>query len=594
MFKRSQSSIHILLALLYSSFSFVQAAGLNPVSNQIDQREINREQQRQQQFQQQMQPDVDVRLPPTETPKATPLKALPADETPCFVINSIEVTGEAAARFQFARRQAIRQSGFKAGQCIGQQGLEYLTTLAQNALIQHGYTTSRILLGQQDLNSGRLILTVMPGHIRQVRYDDSDPNTHTGRIKHIPNKFPLHQGKILNLYDLEQGLENLRRLPTVEADMSIEPAQDAAGDGSQSDLAVKWRQRTIPVRMAVNLDDSGSHSTGRYQGGVTVALDNPLGLSDLFYANYNHDLGGKHSYTDSDGHKTGSGTNGYMLHYSVPVGYWLLAFNRSHYRYHQAVAGYAENYDYNGNSDTTDIGLSRIIQRNAKRKTTLGLKLWRRESHNFIEDAEIEVQQRHTAGWQANLSHREYLGKATLDFDLGYKRGTGAGHSQRAPEEAFNEGTSRMKIITADASVYWPFRLGQQTFSYDSSFHGQWNKTPLITQDQLSIGSRYTVRGFDGELSLMAPRGWYWQNNLNWAYQPQHQLYAGLDVGHIGTNSVNPQLGKTLAGAVIGTRGQFKAGGMLSYDLFAGKPIYKPQYFKTANTHVGFSLNYAF
>lgn len=578
-----------LLGWLHGTVSLsCQAVDVHHLSDQIDQQQIQREQQRQQQFQQQMQPDTDVRLPAQiKDTEITPLKALPTDETPCFVINHIEVSGESARRFQFVRRQAIRQSGFKSGQCLGQKGMEYITTLAQNALIRHGYTTSRILLGQQDLNSGQLVLTVIPGHIHQIRYDDSNPSTNTGRIKHIPNKFPVHQSKILNLHDLEQGLENLRRLPTAEADMSIESA------GGDSDLVIKWRQRAIPVRVALNVDDSGSHATGRYQSGVTVSVDNPLGLSDLFYANYNHDLGGKHSYTDSEGHKTSSGTNGYTLHYSVPLGYWLLGFNRSHYRYHQAVAGYAENYDYNGNSDTTDISINRVIQRHAQRKTTVGLKLWRRESHNFIEDTEIEVQQRHTGGWQTNLSHCEYLGKATLDLDLSYKRGTGAGHSQRAPEEAFNEGTSRMKIITASANLYWPFRLGQQIFSYDSSFHSQWNKTPLITQDQLSIGSRYTVRGFDGEVSLMAPRGWYWQNTLSWSYQPQHQLYLGMDVGHVGINAVSPQLGQTLAGAVIGTRGQFKAGGLLSYDLFAGKPIYKPQYFKTANIHAGFSLNYA-
>lgn len=560
-----------------------QAVGSDSISNQIDQQQIQREQQRQQQFQQQMQPDIDVRLD-TAPQVSGSVPVFPIAEQPCFIIQQIRLVGDEAAYFRFALNQTIKQSGFKPGMCLGNQSIGLISQLAQSSLINRGFVTSRIVLPEaQNLHSGELKLQVQAGRIHDIRYQ--------GNGRHLLNNaLSVSTGQILNLHDIEQSLENLKRLPTVEADIQMEPASEHG----QTDLVITTSQRTVPVRLAFNVDDSGSHSTGRYQGGVTVSVDNPLGLSDLFYANYNHDLGGKHSYTDSDGHKTDSGTHGYTLHYSVPVGYWLLGFNRSHYRYHQAVAGYAENYDYNGNSDTTDISINRVIQRNANRKTTAGLKLWRRESHNFIEDTEIEVQQRHTAGWQANLSHRQYVGPVTLDVDLSYKRGTGAGHSQRAPEEAFNEGTSRMKIITADASLYWPFKLGQQAFSYDSSFHSQWNKTPLITQDQLSIGSRYTVRGFDGELSLMAPRGWYWQNNLSWAYQPQHRLYLGMDVGHVGTNAVSPQLGKTLAGAVIGAKGQFKADGLLSYDLFAGKPIYKPQYFKTANTHVGFSLNYSF
>ncbi|WP_180297458.1 ShlB/FhaC/HecB family hemolysin secretion/activation protein, partial [Snodgrassella alvi] len=108
-----------------------------------------------------------------------------------------------------------------------------------------------------------------------------------------------------------------------------------------------------------------------------------------------------------------------------------------------------------------------------------------------------------------------------------------------------------------------------------------------------SIGGRYTVRGFDGEVTLMGERGWYWNNNLSWQYLGTHQVYLGLDVGHVAGPATEMQLGKTLAGAVIGFKGQMKAGGQWYYDIFAGKPIYKPQYFRTANTTVGFSLNYS-
>ncbi len=37
---------------------------------------------------------------------------------------------------------------------------------------------------------------------------------------------------------------------------------------------------------------------------------------------------------------------------------------------------------------------------------------------------------------------------------------------------------------------------------------------PLTQQDKLSIGGRYTVRGFDGELSLSGEKGWLWRNEL--------------------------------------------------------------------------------
>ncbi|PIT57134.1 hemin transporter [Snodgrassella alvi] len=581
----------LLVNLLGSSLLHAYAAPTSEVTEQLErkqQQQIIREQQRQQQFQQQMQPDVKVRLQPEEENPAQVSKLI-TNENPCFAIDSISLIGEEAGRFQFALKKAIRQSHFTPGMCLGAKGVNQLMTLAQNAVIERGYTTTRILASPQDLSSGKLQLSVIPGRIHAIRYNlDNAATTHIGRIRHIRNEFPARAGDILNLRKLEQGLENLRRVPTAEADIQIEPAEEP----NQSDIVISWAQRTVPLRLSLSVDDSGSHSTGRYQGGATLSVDNPLGLSDLFYVNYNHDLGGKDSYFSDDG-KTGSGTHGYALHYSIPVGNWLIAYNRNHYRYHQAVAGYNENYDYSGNSDNTDIGIPHMLYRNSHRKTDITAKLWRRESHNFINDAEIEVQQRRTAGWTVNLNHQEYIGNATLNLGIGYKRGTGASNSLRAPEEEFGEGTSRMKIITADVGFMLPFIWGKQHLSYDSNFHGQWNKTPLITQDQISIGGRYTVRGFNGEMSLMGERGWYWNNNLNWQYKAGQQVYLGLDVGHVAGPATEMQLGKTLAGAVIGFKGQIKAGGQWYYDIFAGKPIYKPQYFRTPGTSVGFSLNYS-
>ncbi|KAG1253636.1 hypothetical protein G6F66_015093 [Rhizopus arrhizus] len=43
------------------------------------------------------------------------------------------------------------------------------------------------------------------------------------------------------------------------------------------------------------------------------------------------------------------------------------------------------------------------------------------------------------AGWELGLGHRHFIGKATLDVNLAYRKGTGAFNALRAPEEAFGE-----------------------------------------------------------------------------------------------------------------------------------------------------------
>ena len=545
---------------------------------------------RRRQQEQQLQREVDVRLDDTRQNTLTPSAAESA-ESPCFPIHTVTLTGDAAGRFQFALKKALKETGFQSGQCLGAQGVNRIMVAAQNAVIGRGYTTTRILAAPQDLNSGTLELTVLSGKVRSVRTDTShNDQTRAARIAAFQNEIPLKGGDILNLRRIEQGLENLKRVPTAEADIQIVPA-DAP---DESDIVVAWRQRLLPYRLSLGVDDSGSKTTGKYQGSLTFSADNPFGLSDLFYLSYGRHLGHTDAHTDSEGKKTAGGTQSYAFHYSVPAGNWLWSWNHNYYRYHQAVAGINEVYDYNGKSRGSDIGFTRLLYRDARRKSHIGFKLWQKENQSFIDDAEVEVQRRKTAGWQLSLKHKEYIGRSTLDIGLGYKRGTGMADAIAAPEEVFDEGTSRMKVITADISYNHPFQIGRQHFVYDTALHAQWNKTPLTPLDKIAIGGRYTVRGFDGESSLSAERGWYWRNEVAWSFKPAHQFYLALDGGHVSGDSAQYLLGQTLIGAAAGLRGQFQAGGSLNYDLFAGKPIKKPKGFQTASTVFGFNLNYSF
>jgi hemolysin activation/secretion protein len=547
------------------------------------QEQMLREQQRQQQQQRQIQPPVDVRLDGPAIPESP--KTLPQGESPCFPIEAVSLAGDTAGRFQFALHKTLDRSGFSPGMCLGAQGINALMTLTQNALIERGYTTTRILAAPQDLKSGRLELTVVPGRIHSIRYaQDDKENTHAGRIARIANELPASSGGILNLHSLEQGLENLKRVPTAEADIQIVPAETP----NESDVIIRWSQRKIPLRVTVNLDDSGYRSTGRYQGSLALSADSPLGLSDLFYASWSQHIGHVPRQPGADGHAIKGGTQGYALHYSVPFGNWLWAANYSSWRYHQAVAGERENWDYNGQSSASDAGLTRLLYRDAHRKAYAGLKLWHRSARNYANDGELPIQRRRTFGWALNLEHKEYLGNATLDLGLGYKRGIGT-----RPGDSEGEGASRLKIITANIDLNWPFAAGKQTFAYDASVRAQWSDGPLTLLDRLSIGGRYTVRGFDGEVALAAERGGYWRNTLGWQYAAGHQLYLGVDMGRVSGPSDRALAGHALAGAVAGLKGLFSTKGRVYYDLFLGAPLSKPKRFETGSYTVGFNLNYS-
>lgn len=598
---RGLSHLHWVWLLIFFSFTSHAWAAIDPIDTSAQEQLLQQERERALRNQQESMPDV--RLPSPTAPLAA--EVYPQSESPCFVISKIQLVGDAASQFQFALSGVTHGNGSGLGRCLGTQSINVVMTRVQNAMVARGYVTSRVLAAPQDLSTGELTLTVIPGRVRQIRFAaDASPRGTKW------NAIPMAPGEILNLRDIEQGLENLKRPPTAEADFQIEPAQGAdaipvqgmsakcpphCGDlgakPGESDVVIRYQQR-FPFRLSFSADDGGYDTTGKYQGGVTLSGDNLLTLNDLFYVNYSHDLGG--------GDKGSRGSNGNTVHYSLPYGYWLFGATASDYDYHQAVAGANQSYVYSGHSQNMEIKASRLIYRNAINKTVLSLGSFFRKSSNFINDTEIEVQRRRTAGWQLGFDQTWYVGKALLDYNIGYRRGTGALGALRAPEEAFHEGTSRMEVITSEINFNLPFSThapwGDQLLRYATLIRAQSNLTPLAPQDRFAIGNRYTVRGFDGQLTLSADRGWFIRNDVNAALGNTGQsLYVGLDYGEVGGQSSATLLGKQLAGEVIGLRGgSANRFGSFSYDVFAGQPIKKPDGFKTAQTTAGFNLNWSF
>lgn len=544
-------------------------------TDQSNQQELIRQQERENVLRQQQEQTPDVRL---EQPKpASKTEHLPLDETPCFIIQHLELLGDASARFQWLLQAANQPDDAVVGRCLGSQGVSLVMKRMQNALVERGFVTSRILASPQDLSQGKLILTLIPGHIHAVRFAAGSSLRATQW-----NALPAKPGDILNLRDIEQALENFKRLPTADADIQITPSESTDAQPGDSDLVITWKQGN-PFRLSLSADDSGSKSTGRYQGSATLSFDDWWTLNDLFYVSVNHDLDGKSRQT--------RGTEGYTFHYEIPYGYWLLGWTASHYDYRQAVAGANQTYLYSGNSDNQDIKLSRLLYRDAVRKFGAYLRGWMRSSSNYIDDTEVQVQKRRMAGWEAGLTHKEFMGDATLDTSFAWRQGTGAMSSLPAPEENFGEGTSRPELRTAELQLTLPFRLAATQWRYSANWRAQWNSTPLVPQDRFSIGGRYTVRGFDGENVLSAERGWLLRNDLALGLGSSGQeLYIGLDYGEVDGPSAESLAGKRLAGGVLGLRGGFKS---FSYDLFIGQPYKKPKHFQTANTTAGFNLSWS-
>ncbi|MEE3651336.1 MULTISPECIES: ShlB/FhaC/HecB family hemolysin secretion/activation protein [unclassified Brenneria] len=567
---------HFLRQLLFTiplPFFAVGADAATPVdpqridNQQINQQQIN-QQERQRAQERQLAPSApDVRLQPPG--RFLTRLHFPVEMTPCFPIKKVELQGTEDFPGWLPLQRLADQA---VNQCLGGKGINLLMSALQNRLVDHGYVTARVLAPAQDLKSGTLKLVVMAGKVGNITLSpDSDDYIQ------LYSALPAREGKLLDLRDIEQGLENLQRVPTAHADMQLIPG----GQPGESDVVVSYKQDRH-WRLGASLDDSGTKSTGRYQGGLTLFLDNPFSLSDTFYLYGSRDLQGL----------GGKGSKSYVAHYSVPFGYWQAGVTASGYDYHQTVAGLNENYVYSGESESLNFQLSRVLHRSGSQKTSISYDVMTRESRNFINDTEVEVQKRKTSAWRLGLQHRHYISQATLDAAVSYQRGTRWFGAQPAPEEERGEGTGLAKIVQFYTELDVPFAMFDEAFRYNVQYQRQLASTRLTPQDQFSIGNRWTVRGFDGELTLSADEGWLVRNELAWRTPLQNQeLYLGVDYGEIGDNSPEMLQGRHLAGGVIGVRGNaFKTG----YDLFAGIPLSKPDGFDTSPVVLGFNLNWQY
>lgn len=268
--------------------------------------------------------------------------------------------------------------------------------------MQRGYVAIRITDARLDAASHTLVLTVVPGRIADIRVvSESAP------MARVWPAFGPRRGDLLNLRDLEQGLENLKRLPTASARIRILPASGSQARAGESDLEI-IREQGRHFRVAASLDDAGLTATGRLQVSATVSWDNPAGLSDLFYASYGQDVF----------NASGRGSRNAAAHYSVPFGGWLIGATAGRYEYHQTVQDNLRRYRDGTEGGSAELRATSLLHRDVAGKTQGYVAVWWRGSDSYLEDTAIGVQRRRMGGWEVGLNHRRYLGQGVVDATL--------------------------------------------------------------------------------------------------------------------------------------------------------------------------------
>ena len=505
-----------------------------------------------------------------------------AQESPCQEVARIKLVGAGAGRFNWLADVAEPW----LGHCLGTEGIGQLAAAMESRMHQRGYVINRILVPPQSLEGGELRLYLHAVRVEDVQFTQNDakrsPDDSWGTWW---NAFPLGRGDFLNKRDLEQGVEQMQRLPGQA--VSTELAPGSAPDRVTVRILRQPASLSELWRGALTLDNSGSRALGRSQLSAQLELAQPLGLSDLLALS-----GTTNAINPGPGHRNQS----LAFEYSIPWGYNTFTFSQNHSRFAQLVQGTTVRFLSSGNSNGAQLRWHYKLFQADKAKGGLFAAVSTRRSASFIDDVELGFQRRRTTTLEGGVTYGLRWGEASGEFELGYRRGMPwRGAQEDLPAASAGGPTLRPRLWTVSGAISFPFSIVEMPVLYALKLRAQHTRDTTLSIDQIAIGNRYTVRGFDGEAVLQGESGYFARNE--WSVPGRYggdvatQYYAGIDAGRIwGPSSFTPA-GSWLGGAVLGLRATWRR---LHADLALGMPLHKPAGFETGRWNAYLMLSQVF
>lgn len=455
-------------------------------------------------------------------------------------------------------------------QCINVNKINQLIHDVSNWYIERGYITSRAFIAEQDLSDGILTIDILEGRLEYIKIN----NESTRFLKQV---FPGLEGEILNLRDIEQGMEQLNRMPTQQVSIEILP-----GSRPGYSIVNLTSKKQLPLTVNISFDNSGQKSTGQQQLNGALWADNILGIADQWF------ISGGHSSEFSDGNHADNLQTGV----SLPYGYWTLSYDYSQNRYRNAFLNRDFLWHSTGDSQTHRLSVSRVVFRNGDMKTSLSAGMTHRIGHNYLNDVLLQSSSRRLSTAIVGVNHSQKLWGGLATFNPAYSRGTrwfGAesdvGNDSDAPRAEFNK-------LTLAASYYRPI---SENISYLTNFYGQYSAQALYGSEQVTLGGESSVRGFK-EQYLSGDRGGYWRNEINWRpvvlpLLGELTLTAALDGGHLFSHQGDSESAGTLWGAAVGAG---VANRYLSQQITVGWPLDYPDWLKPDAVAVYYRIGLSF
>jgi len=453
--------------------------------------------------------------------------------------------------------------------CLNQQHIQNILKKINNKYLKKGYITSKAYLKAQDLSLGTLHIYILEGKIEDITFNGK-------KRSESKTAFPSLEDNILNLRDIEMGLEQINRLYRNHAKLSLQ-----AGEKEGYSHIEIMNQKDKLIFTTASIAGNGLESTGKEVGSLNLFIDDTFGFNSQIHLGANGALKQSHEKRSL----------GYSFDFSIPYGYFLFSAGYNQFLYRSTIHGENGDYVSSGISNGYNYNIDYTIWRNSQTILKSNFSLNLQQNLNFIANELIKISSNKTTTAQLGFSLSHNLENIQLNSNFTIHKGLSLFDAVINSSDK-NKKAQFLKY-TASLSTNADFNVKDIPLHLTSFLSGQYSDDRLHSAELFSMGGHYSVRGFR-YMNYFGEIGSYIHNDLSYQYNAEIfskrlnlKPYIGLDMGLI---EYDPGVFKHMIGSGLGLQTSF-SGFNLSFDfgipLYAFDPIAEKEY--TSSFSLGYS-----